>query len=154
MWMTIKHKWFVLVIGRKMGLGLVFLLLHDISKFTPAECFAYGRQWSGDAGDPEAYQAAWLNHQNKNKHHWEYWVSRTGSGIGDSDDYMVEIPFKYLKETAADWFAASRAYEGHWPASMDSWGWYQNNFDKVRVSGPTRRALVKMIEAIIEEVVW
>lgn len=76
-WLTLKHKWFLLLASRKTGVGLWQALIHDLSKFTPAELPAYGRQFCGDKGDPQGFARTWLHHQNTNPHHWEYWVPRT-----------------------------------------------------------------------------
>lgn len=96
---VLRHKWFVLVECWKMGLfwrGLV----HDLSKFTPAEWFPYVRYFYGpkieigteQVFDPVAedftlvpkmdapksvklnFDIAWLRHQKRNSHHWQFWL--------------------------------------------------------------------------------
>lgn len=36
-WVILKHKWFVLLAGLEVGVPLWRLIIHDWSKFTPAE---------------------------------------------------------------------------------------------------------------------
>jgi hypothetical protein len=92
---VLRHKWFVLIACWKMGLfwrGLV----HDLSKFTPAEWFPYvryfygtkeatGRKlWDGvgqfvdEMEVPKKVQddfdLAWNHHQKRNSHHWQYYL--------------------------------------------------------------------------------
>jgi hypothetical protein len=94
---VLRHKWFVLVECWKMGLfwrGLV----HDLSKFTPAEWFPYVRyfygpkvevkntkvydqaidKWTPLMEAPDSvkreFDVAWLHHQKRNSHHWQYWL--------------------------------------------------------------------------------
>jgi len=73
-----KHKAFVLRAGLKTGAPIWRLVIHDWSKFTPAEAPHYGRQFFGARDDPEGFARAWLHHQNANPHHWEFWISRSG----------------------------------------------------------------------------
>lgn len=81
LWVTLKHKYFVFVAGLRTGAPLWRLVIHDWSKFLPSEAWHYGRQFYGDASEPQAFNRAWLLHQNRHPHHWEYWLPRT-SGVG------------------------------------------------------------------------
>ncbi|WHX42787.1 DUF5662 family protein [Mesobacillus sp. AQ2] len=51
---------------------------HDLSKFYPREFFPYARKFYSEkklsVEDELRWRYAWLTHQHKNKHHWEYWV--------------------------------------------------------------------------------
>lgn len=77
------HKWFVLVEGLKLGLGLRQLLAHDLSKLSRAEFPAYVAKFYGpNTGDDlvsVAFKAAWQHHWQNNPHHWEYWANYTCS---------------------------------------------------------------------------
>jgi hypothetical protein len=121
-WLTVKHKLFVYVAGRSLGLGRWQLLIHDLSKFSLAELPAYGRAFFGDKGDPEGFARAWLHHQNFNPHHWEYWMPRSGHVKDDPAMKLpppLEMPEKYAREMVADWLGASRGYTGSW--NMTDW---------------------------------
>ena len=145
---VILHKWFVLIECLKHGLtwrGLV----HDLSKFRLSEWVPYARHFhapngerlSGkrdstgyykptDTGD-EAFDFAWLLHQKRNRHHWQWWIlPEDGSGLK-----ILEIPTKYVREMVCDWIGASRA-QGHGPGVKT---WYEKNKDKMQLHPLTRR---------------
>lgn len=85
----LRHKYFVFLAGLATGAPLWRLLVHDWSKFLPAEWFPYVEYFYGskyedsktynDIADAkqvrqEAFDRAWLHHQRMNPHHWQYWV--------------------------------------------------------------------------------
>ena len=78
-------------------------ITHDISKFRPSEFFPYAiKFYSGDYAYKyfeveHAFDMAWLLHQHRNKHHWDYWVN--------SDGFPVPMPQKYILQMICDWKA-------------------------------------------------
>jgi len=85
-----RHKWFVFRECCKLGIPLAGVI-HDWSKFTPSEWFPYVRFFYGAKGEPikrrdstgyykptdtgdAAFDFAWLLHQKRNPHHWQWWV--------------------------------------------------------------------------------
>lgn len=137
---VMRHKWFVLVAGHRVG-GIPFhrLLIHDWSKFTSAEWPAYVRRFEkGRAGDmdhsrdPDEFKHAFEHHWANNPHHWEFWC------WGDSFPY--EMPEAYAREMVADWMAAGRGYAGKW----DVQGWYGQNRERINLH-PNTRLLVELL---------
>ena len=133
-WLTIKHKWFVLLAGLKIG-GIPFwrLLIHDWTKFLPSELPHYQRQFFGKADDGGGFIACWTRHQNRHPHHWEYWIPRTGHSRCDPpycDNEPIPMPEWAVREMVADWMAAGRAYEGSWPIPQD-WQWLKKNLHRI-----------------------
>lgn len=55
-------------------------LRHDLSKYSPTEFIAGVKNYLGDKSPNEkereryGFSRAWLHHQGRNKHHFEYWV--------------------------------------------------------------------------------
>lgn len=130
--LTIKHKWFVFLAGINTGAPLWRLLIHDWSKFLPAEAPHYGRQFFGAADDPLGFSYAWLHHQRRNPHHWEYWIPITGHNRGGYGDLQpLPMPEWAVREMVADWMGASRAYEGRWPTGPRSWDWFRVEWPKI-----------------------
>lgn len=130
LWLTIKHKWFVFLGGLKTKAPIWRLIVHDYSKFLPSEAPHYGRQFFGDKGDPEGFVTCWARHQNRNAHHWEYWIPRTGHNRCDPpfpDNEPVPMPDWAVREMLADWLGAGRAYNGVWP-DISNWTWLKNNY--------------------------
>lgn len=76
---VLRHKWFVYREGRKLGLPRIMLIVHDWDKFLPDEWFPYARTFYTPAGKSQyvestAFAGAWMKHQHRNKHHWQYWL--------------------------------------------------------------------------------
>ena len=143
---TTFHKWYVFRAGLKVRAPLWNLIIHDWTKFTRAEAPHYGRQFYGAADDPVGFGRAWVHHQNRNAHHWEYWIPRTGHDKGGFvAGEPAEMPEQYVREMVADWFGASRAYEGKWPVSQGSWRWFQMKFIGLRLHKKTRKRILEVM---------
>lgn len=119
----LRHKWFVF--RECCRLGIPWLgIIHDWSKFLPDEWIAYARFFYANAPEDriaqrqcpgytgptaesvrEAFDVAWLRHQHRNRHHWQYWLLVNDTEAAQS----IPIPDHYLREMAADWIGASAA---------------------------------------------
>src|SRR5690242_13198583 len=97
---TWRHKWYVFLAGLTLHVPLWRLLFHDWVKFTPAELPHYERQFFGDKSDPMGFAYAWLDHQNRCDHHWEYWVTRSEHSRGSNgvDDGCLPMPEVCVRE--------------------------------------------------------
>lgn len=126
------------------------MITHDRSKYSSDEYGAYDEYFYPSDGskvgeDPkrkEAFQYAWLHHQNCNPHHWQYWVD-----IGGKDDIKaLKMPLDCVYEMVADWGAfAYLQKNGHHLKE-----WYEKNKDKMILHDETRpivEALVTVLEA-------
>lgn len=152
LWLTCKHKAFVFRAGLKTKAPLWRLLIHDWSKFTPAEAPHYGRQFFGDASNPLGFSYAWLHHQRNNPHHWEYWVPVTGHARGGYGDLEpLPMPEWAVREMVADWMGASRAYEGAWPESISRWTWLTANLPEIgrKMHPDTHSLVVKVLREVL-----
>lgn len=158
---VIIHKWFVFIGCLKLGWKNSFFLplfyrgiIHDWSKLRPSEFFPYtnhfygnkgdinrGRDKSGyySAGETDNYKfdMAWLLHQKRNKHHWQWWVLPKDDG----GFKYLDIPDLYLFEMVADWYGAGRAISGRKVVSP----WYELNKDKIFLSERSRNVLENII---------
>ena len=90
-------------------------ILHDLSKYSPAEFFVGAKYFQGNRSPNDAeredkgYTASWLHHKGRNKHHLEYWMDydlekRDGSFTG------MKMPDNYIVEMFCDRVAASKIY--------------------------------------------
>lgn len=96
---VMRHKWFVFWACLKLGVPIWVALLHDWDKFLPDEWFAYARTFYKPNGakqyDESAdFARAWMLHQHRNKHHWQYWLhvdipSHNASAPLYKTDYLV-----------------------------------------------------------------
>lgn len=91
-------------------------LLHDLSKYTPAEFLVGCKYYQGNRSPNNAeresigYSGAWLHHKGRNKHHYEYWLDYST----DREDGIIgmKMPVKYVVEMFIDRVAASKTYQG------------------------------------------
>lgn len=158
LWYILRHKWFVLVAGvkikrthfggRKNGVGIWRLLVHDMSKFRPSEWFPYARYFYGDEEDPcgyiqEAFDRAWLAHIHRNPHHWQHWILQEDDGPVK----ILAMPFPVLVEMVADWMGAGRAITGKW----DTWAWYDKNKDLIKLAPLTRPMVAVLLIRMSKE---
>ena len=131
----LRHKWFVFIGCCKAGIPWQGLM-HDISKLSPREWFPYVDHFYGTEREKKlaepAFDKAWLHHQNRNKHHWQYWMLHRDTG----EVQVLSMPEKYAKEMLCDWIAVSKALGRHEPDATLKW--YETNKNKIKLHGVTR----------------
>lgn len=139
---VLRHKWYTFLECRK--LGIVRLgIIHDWSKFRPSEYSPYAKSFHGPwehNNRPQwlvdAFDAAWLHHQRRNKHHWQYWILVQD----DEEDKILPMPDRYRREMLADWRGAGRAYTG----KDNTLDWYLERKEKMRAAlHPETRAWIE-----------
>src|SRR5665648_13357 len=147
---VLKHKRFVFIECCKLGVPIRGLL-HDISKLLPSEFVPYAHyfygawvkesQWHGDRrnhipwkytemGVEVAFDLAWLKHQKRNKHHWQYWLLK----CDDGGTKALDMPLKHCKEMLADWIGTGLAITG----KKEVADWYLRNKDNMKLHPNTR----------------
>ena len=87
---VLRHKWFVFIEAYKLGIPWLGVV-HDLSKFRPAEFVPYAKYFYGKRKMPTtqmAFDIAWLYHQKYNKHHWQYWILMNDSP--ENVDWMIQ----------------------------------------------------------------
>ena len=129
----ICHKWFVFIACCRLGIpwrGIV----HDLSKFRPAEFFPYARYFYNSLPITKRikvdFDKAWLLHIHRNPHHWQFWLLQEDDGPLKK----LPIPIKYLKEMLADWNGAGRAQSG----KDNTTNWYMKNKHKIKLNNVSR----------------
>ena len=112
----VEHKWNVGIECLKLGLYM-HAFTHDLSKLLPSEFIPYARffyrkdrtnNYKTSDEDDIDFQSAWIFHQKRNKHHWNYWVSITRK----NEIIPVPMPEKYVLQMIADWNGMSRKFGG------------------------------------------
>lgn len=76
---VMRHKWFVFLACFRFGVPIWSAILHDWDKFLPDEWFAYARTFYKPNGEKQYIESvdfarAWMLHQHRNKHHWQWWM--------------------------------------------------------------------------------
>lgn len=117
----LKHKYYVMIScfnHRMIWRGV----LHDLSKFRPSEFIPYAqyfynkdgskkdiRDESGyykATGTPDIkFNFAWLLHQKRNRHHWQWWILPEDDG----GIKVMSMTPEFRKEMLCDWIGAGRA---------------------------------------------
>jgi len=83
-----------------------------------------------------AFDAAWLKHQHRNKHHWQHWLLVEDSG----GMKVLPMPAVYVTEMVCDWIGAGIAITG----KRDVVAWYEANKHKMQLH-PETRGLVEQL---------
>lgn len=136
------HKVFTMI--EAFHLGIPWLgLIHDWSKFRPSEFTAYAKHFFGNGEhvnhhraatgkndiDDIAFNYAWLAHQRRNRHHWEFYCLILKGGKLKP----LEMPLRYRVEMVSDWIGAGRAKN-----RPDTRAWYLKYRDKMLLAPRTR----------------
>jgi len=126
-------------------------IIHDLSKFLPSEFVPYANHFYGDkkqkrdktgyykptdTGDKD-FDFAWLLHQKRNRHHWQWWILPEDKG----GIIILDMPIKYRKEMLCDWRGASRA-QGYGNSIIK---WYEKNKNKMQLHKDTRKWIERKI---------
>lgn len=116
---VVVHKWYVFQYGLMFGVPFHQMILHDWTKFLPDEWFNYANHFYNDG---RSLDVSWLKHQNRNKHHWQYWVLNEDCGTNKP----LPMPKRFAREMLADWYSCSRMFNGNvkeWYAA-NRWSMY------------------------------
>ena len=114
--------------------GLFWLgLVHDLSKYSPAEFWESVKYYSGTRSPIDACKEengvsmAWMHHKGRNPHHYEYWMDNFDKG-GEPK----EMPWRYKVEMICDYLAAARAYMGKNFSYNAEYEWWQKKLELPR----------------------
>ena len=135
----LQHKWYVFIECVKTGQPW-HGITHDLSKFLPSEFFPYAEKFfSGDYAYKyfeviDNFNIAWLYHQKRNKHHWNYWVDSCGRAL--------PMPRKYVMQMLADWRAMGRQH-GDTAAEF-----YEKNLEKIKLHPITRETVERILKVM------
>jgi len=156
------HKFYVLIAGRKLGVPLWRLIIHDLSKLTPSEWIPYADKFYGELKrhedlycnqQPEIsdaefdelkkkvdarFKKAWLHHIHLNPHHWDHWVV-------PGTQEALKMPDHFVREMVCDWWAAGKAKGKTSPQELHEW--YTHNANVMVLHDTTR----KMVEALVDQ---
>lgn len=156
---VVRHKWYVAIECFKCGLFLRGVL-HDNSKFLPDEFIPYADFFYGkkpatlrdktgyykptNTGKKE-FDFAWLLHQKRNRHHWQWWILPEDNG----GVVIMKMEEPYLTEMICDWVGAGKA-QGHFSPKDDRYletrNWWKANNHKMQLHADTRAEIIKRIK--------
>ncbi len=131
-------------------------LLHDLSKYSPAEFLMGVRYYQGTRSPNDAereakgYTTAWLHHKGRNKHHLEYWVdydaSRKVPGL-----VGMKMPDNYIVEMFCDRIAASKIYQGDAYTDRSALDYFNQGRGKVLLHPYSEEKLLILLQKLADE---
>lgn len=143
------HKWWVFYYCCKFGIPWRGFM-HDWSKFHPTEFFESVKFYNGTespipiAKKEQGFSLAWQHHKGHNPHHYEYWTDKY-----DINTTAIPMPYEYVMEMIADWFAAGRTYNGKSFKPKDEVIWWENK----KLHTPKMHiATIKLIDYIFSQI--
>jgi len=125
----IRHKWYVFLECCKVGI-IWQGIIHDLSKLLLSEFIPYSIYFYGNGKNDKEFDFAWLLHQKRNKHHWQWWILPEDEG----GIKILDMPLKYRKEMLCDWRGAGKA-QG-FGDNTDKW--YEKNKNKMLLHKDTK----------------
>jgi hypothetical protein len=137
---VLKHKYYVLVYGLKLGVPIYQLIIHDWTKFLPIEWFPYVNYFYGEKNQ-YTFDMAWNHHQKRNPHHWQYWLLYRDDGSTEA----LEMPYRFILEMVADWCSAGKCITG----KVEVVEWYTKNEGKYQF-GLDTRVIVENLLSFVE----
>ncbi len=131
-------------------------LLHDLSKYSPSEFWVGVKYFQGDRSPNNAeredigYSSAWLHHQGRNKHHYEYWrdymVTPDGPAI-----LPVPMPDRYIVEMCMDRIAACKTYQKDRYTDASPLKYYQNGAKRGNLLHPQTAEKLEMLLTMLAQ---
>lgn len=124
-------------------------LLHDLSKYSPAEFLVGVKYFQGDKSPNSAERAelgfskAWLHHKGRNKHHMEYWTDYSPNG--DKSMTGVKMPTEYVVEMFCDRIAACKVYHGDKYTDSDPYDYYKRSHSHYIIHPETDKLLRRLL---------
>jgi hypothetical protein len=138
-----RHRQYVLEECEKLGV-LSRGLRHDLSKFSVEEFAPYAQYFYGGYQREQIpwqvkqrFDRAWLLHQKRNDHHWQFWVLGEDSGATRA----LLMPEDAVREMVADWRGAGRAITGEDKTTE----WYAKNREKMTLHPETREYVERLL---------
>lgn len=149
------HKYLVMKYCFRLGLywqGLV----HDLSKYGPTEFLVGAKYYQGTCSPNNAerldkgYSEAWLHHQGRNKHHFEYWIDYS-TDRQKEPLRSVEMPARYLAEMFCDRVAASRNYLGTKYTDASAYDYYMKSSAPHLIAPKTAKLLEQALYVLKQQ---
>lgn len=129
-------------------------LLHDLSKYSPAEFLPGALFYQGSRSPNEAereqngFSTAWMHHKGRNRHHFEYW---TDYNPATRQMEPVPMPTRFVIEMFCDRVAASKVYRGADYRDSDPLAYYERAAKLRRIHPQTAKQLHFLLKLLAEQ---
>ncbi len=128
-------------------------IMHDMSKYSPAEFIIGMNYYQGDRSPNNAereeigYSSAWLHHKGRNKHHYEYWIDYSTKNI-PGGMAPAPMPDRYIAEMLIDRVAACKVYRKEEYTDQSPLEYYLAGKDPAPLHNKTRSMLEKYLNML------
>lgn len=112
---------------------------HDMSKYSDEEYNAYLNYFYPTENfekNEQVFDIAWLFHQKRNSHHYQYYILIRDSG----ETVPIDMPLAVICEMLCDW----HSFSAKDPEST-AYNWYEKNKDNMLLSDNT----VEIVESLL-----
>lgn len=150
-----RHKLLVMKYCFRIGLYKQGLL-HDLSKYSPAEFLVGCKYYQGTRSPNNAERedigvsTSWLHHKGRNKHHFEYWTD-VSTAENNWKIVGVKMPVNYLAEMVMDRIAASKIYQGKNYTDAAPYTYFSRNKEFIVMHPETKACLDKILLMLKEK---
>lgn len=130
-------------------------LLHDLSKYSPAEFFVGCKYYQGNVSPnnqerlERGYSSAWLHHKGRNKHHMEYWIDY---GFPPQPSMIgMRMPDNYVVEMFIDRVSASKNYQKEKYTDQSALAYYEHGRELHIMHPEVRELLERLLHMLAEQ---
>lgn len=131
-------------------------ILHDLSKYSPAEFLVGAKYYQGNRSPNNAereaigYSSSWLHHKGRNKHHYEYWIDYSTKEI-PGGMAPAPMPNNYIIEMLMDRIAACKVYHGENYTPKAPLLYYESGKANAPLHKTTRRKLEFLLHMLADK---
>lgn len=131
-------------------------IVHDLSKYSPAEFIIGARYYQGTRSPNNAereavgYSSAWLHHKGRNRHHYEYWIDYSTKDIPGGMS-PAPMPVRYVVEMLMDRVAACKVYHKGTYTSKDPLEYYLSGKNPAPLHPKTKKQLEVLLHMLAEK---
>lgn len=131
-------------------------IVHDLSKYSPAEFIIGARYYQGTRSPNNAereavgYSSAWLHHKGRNRHHYEYWIDYSTKDI-PGGMAPAPMPVRYVVEMLMDRVAACKVYHKDAYTSRDPLEYYLSGKNPPPLHPKTKKQLEILLHMLAEK---
>ena len=149
-----KHRHLVMVHCFRCGIPWRGLM-HDLSKYSPAEFIPGVKYYVGGNGSPTGkerrtigYSKAWMHHKGRNKHHYEYWTDFSREA---GKNVPVKMPLVFVLEMFCDRIAACKVYQKEKYTDRSALEYYNARVGIEAMHPETSQLLGKLLNMLAEK---
>lgn len=147
LWYLIRHKYYVALFGKALGVSPWRLLIHDWSKLLPSQLDGYVDFYRNNYVQSEKTVRAIQDHYRRERHHWNHFVSLIENTNGSHKFICIPMTRHDVAEMVADWAAAGFAKHGY----LDLQEYYESRKASMVLHAETREHVEYFIELIYND---